>query len=163
MITKILELLSNMTIKRCPICGCDRLWFKEHRHISNNTYNVLFKCDNCAYVNTTLTNQSTVTSPFLMQSASYDHYGVYVCTDGRTEPADYYIGYDYWFDGHELKRESVRCPFCGKPSKVANVNPFIRHHSDYRVDIACRCPDNHTIAFGVHIPSNVFDVLSVRR
>ncbi len=162
MMNRIKELLNNMQIKRCPVCEFNRLWFKEFRHISNNTYNVLFKCDNCAYVNTTLQNPSTVSSPFLLHSASYDHFGVYVCTDGRTEPCDYLIGYDYWFNGSELKRESVRCPFCGEKSKVVNVNPFIRHPKDYRADISCRCPNNHIIAFGVHIPEEVFEVLNVR-
>ena len=163
MMNRIKELLSNMQIKRCPVCECDRLWFKEFRHISNNTYNVLFKCDNCAYVNTTLQNPSTVSSPFLLHSASYDHFGVYVCTDGRTEPADYLIGYDYWFNGHELKRNTVKCPFCKSQSKVVNLNPFIRHLRDYRVDITCRCSNNHVIAFGVHVPECVFEVLNVRR
>ena len=163
MITRILEFLNNMQIKNCPVCGCNRLWFKKFRHISNNTYNVIFKCDNCAYVNTTLQNPSTISAPFLLSSASYDHYGVYACTDGRTKPAPYYIGYDYWFNGSELKREIVKCPFCKSQSKVININPFVRHPKVYRVDITCKCNNNHVIAFGVHIPLKIFEILNIRK
>ena len=163
MINIVKEIISNMEIKSCPVCSCDRLWFKQYTLVSDNKYNVLIKCDRCAYVNTTLSNYSHISTNFISSSASYEHIGVFVCTDGRTEPADYYIGYDYWFNGSELKRHSVRCPNCGEVSEVADIRPFIRYKDNYRVDIMCRCKNNHVIAFGVHIPKEVFEVLNVRR
>ena len=163
MLDFIIELLNNMQIKKCPVCMCDKLWFKQYTLVDKNKYNVLIKCDRCAYVNTTLSNYSYAYGNVLHSSASYEHIGIFACTDGRTEPANYYIGYDYWFDGSELKRYSVTCPNCGDKSKVDNLRPFIRYKDNYRVDIMCRCKNNHVIAFGVHVPKEIFEILNVRR
>jgi len=144
-----------MKIKKCPICSCNRLWFKEYSYLHNITYNVLFKCDNCAYVNTTLNNPSTVSSPFLYHSQDYLSAGVYVCTDGRTAPADYLIGYNYWFKDGKLIHRTVECPFCHREMYFVRANPFIRFKgkNGFRVDVFYTCKKKHAVTFGVHIPS----------
>lgn len=159
MLKKIQELLNNMQIKQCPICNCNKLWFKEYRHISGNTYNVLFKCDRCAYVNTTLPNHSTINISLPHKTKVYDELNIFLRTDGYDKPATYLIGYSYWFSNDKLIKDTVQCPFCNSPSKIYNINPFVRHPNDYRVDISCKCKNNHIIAFGVHLSLNSYKTL----
>lgn len=158
----IIELFNNMSIKRCPVCNCSRLWFREYIYISKFKYNVIFKCDNCAYVNTTLLNISKVSRYLIPISADYYRYNIYMCTDGRNKKANYYIGYNYWFEKNKIKDKNISCPICKNKLKIYDLKPFKRFDG-YRIDVHCKCKSDHDILFGVHVPEEIYKKFKVEK
>ena len=164
---------NKLPIKKCPICNCDTLWIKELRFpFQRSSVNVIFKCDRCAYVNIHLPNEMeipldylTVTVSFLSYETFFDNPCTVVDLKGNvlSDVPYRFIGRDFWNIPDIKPAIPLKCPVCGEKLKIYNVNPFIRgtfcNVTQYRVDIICKCKNDHISPFGVHISKNEFEQL----
>jgi len=160
MIENVVRVARTVKEWKCPICGCEKLWFKEIRRkdtMQPSKVHIIYKCDNCAYVNNMrpVETESVWDAPY--SSYEYSLLGKHIILpDTVTDGTSKMIGLDYWFDGDRLKRREVGC-WCGSTAKVNAVNPFIRRHGEYRVDVICKCEKSHVLAFGVHVPPSMIE------
>jgi len=180
LIIEIAEKASDV-IHRCPICGCETLWLKEirmtdcyyemNRDINDghawSEYSILFKCDRCAYVNTTLPVKVRVSGVYTLTNTSYEHFSPQaelVMIGGKVFPFTGFrpIGRKFWNIPH-IDLPNITC-YCDKDIEIVNFNPFYRNNfggmKQYRCDITCRCKSNHILSFGVHITEEDYKILS---
>jgi len=152
----------------CPVCGEDRsnIWVKDIRN-----GRLLYKCGNCAYVNTT--NPMVVGG--LPSVGEYTNIVegdkvVGITFDGKTHvlSSDYPL-FGREFHGINLSPQvprDIKCPVCGGKTKFYRYNPFIRNVrgiKQYRCDVHYMCENNRDIAFGVHITEEDFLALRLHK
>ncbi len=157
----ISEIIGGISVK-CSVCGCDEVWLKEIRNI-NGKVGIVYKCNNCAYVNLSNIYVTDVGYPdYIPSFVDYNVIGKLVRIPYKEENCDErYIGHDFWIKDGKVIRKEVKCPKCGEIGEVRNLSPFIRDTlcgRQYRLDIICSCSKCGTVyAFGVHISEKEFD------
>lgn len=171
MIIREIARKAGKVVPECPICGCNKLWLKHITARIVETHEtevgVLYKCDKCAYVNTS--EYIKVIVPYIVNTMDYVDFfdepklidlngNIYPYTGYR------YIGREFWSVPDIQKPDGIHCK-CGADLEIQSINPFYRTKfvdDQYRCDIICRCKNGHNIAFGVHISREDYEELIVR-